>query len=75
MLANRPAEWKQRWTQEGRDIGRQEGEALTVTRLLEQRFGPLPDTTRKKIASADLSTLHEWSLRILNAGDIDDVLN
>ncbi len=79
MLANRPAEWKLRWTQEGlvrgREEGRQEGEASAVTRLLEHRFGPLPDAAKARIASADLPTLQAWSLRILDAGSIGDVLN
>jgi hypothetical protein len=71
MLANRPAEWKQRWTQEGR----REGEAALLTRLLERRFGTLPDTAKDRIAAADVSSLEEWSLRVLDAGSLDEVLH
>jgi hypothetical protein len=78
MLANRPAEWKRRWTQEGRQEGIAEGErkrgAAVLTRLLERRFGPLPDPVRERIASADVGTLEEWSLRTLDAASIEDVL-
>ena len=83
MLANRPAEWKQRRTQEGRQEGRregrqegrQEGAVALLTRLLERRFGMLPDTVKHRIASADVPELEEWSLRLLDAGSLDDVLH
>jgi hypothetical protein len=71
MLANRPAEWKQRWTQEGR----QEGAVALLTRQLERRFGTLPDTVKLRIASAAGPELEEWSLRVLDAGSLDDVLH
>jgi hypothetical protein len=78
MLANRPAEWKQRWTQEGlvqgREQGRRQGEASALTRLLERRFGPLSDAVRDRIASADLPALEAWSLRVLDAASVDEVL-
>ena len=75
MLANRPAEWKQRWTQEGRQEGRREGAAEVLTDLLERRFGALPDTVKDRIAAADARALREWSLRLLDARSIDEVLH
>ena len=78
MLATRAAEWKQQWRsegrQEGRQEGRKEGEVLLLTRQLERRFGTLPDIAREKIAAADTELLEEWSLRVLDAKGIDDVL-
>ncbi len=70
MLAGRAAEWKRQWNEEGR----QEGAAGVLLRLLERRFGPLPDTARARIASADVSSLENWGLRLLEAGSLDDVL-
>jgi hypothetical protein len=78
MLANRPAEWKRRWTQAGRQEGiaegERKGEAAALTRLLGYRFGPLPDAARDRIASADIRTLQAWSLRVLDAASLDEVL-
>jgi hypothetical protein len=82
MLATRAAEWKQQWGKEAREKGLQEGleegrRAAGVgilTRLLEHRFGALPDAAKDRIAKADTSVLEEWSLRVLDADRIDDVL-
>ena len=77
MLATRVAEWKQHWRQEGEQKGRQEGEkegeAKVLLRLLERRFGAVPDPVRDRIASADVADLDHWIMRVLDAGSIDDV--
>ncbi|MEO5351202.1 MAG: DUF4351 domain-containing protein [Magnetococcus sp. YQC-3] len=59
---------------EGRQEGRQEGEATLLTRQLQRRFGDLPPWASQKIATAELSTLEEWSLRILDATTLEEVL-
>jgi predicted transposase YdaD len=82
MLANRPAEWKQRWTQEGRQEGRlegrllghREGAAALLTRQLERRFGALPEASRDRIAAAGVPDLEEWSLRLLDARTLEEVM-
>lgn len=78
MLANRPAEWKRRWTQEGRQEGVAKGAremgVTVLTRLLEHRFGPLSAAVRGRIEAADILTLERWSLRTLDAASIEDVL-
>jgi hypothetical protein len=82
MLATRAETWKQQWLHEGRQEGRQEGEqmgrrageAALLLRLLERRFGPLPDWAKDRIAGADTVTLEEWGLRVLDAGSLDAVL-
>jgi len=81
MLATRAEAWKQqrqegeqRAEQKGRQEGRQEGEAALLRRLLERRFGALPDGARDRIAAADTATLEDWGLRVLDAGSLDDVL-
>ena len=64
--------------EEGRVEGEQEGarkEAMTLlTRLLERRFGPLPEAATQKLSAADLATLEAWSLRLLDAGSLEEVL-
>jgi predicted transposase YdaD len=83
MLATRAAEWKQQWRQEGhqeghqegRQEGRREGEAAFLLRMLERRFGVVPDAVKHKIAAADLPTLEEWGARMFDAASIDDVVH
>ena len=78
MLANRPAEWRARWTEEGRREGQLQGErkgvAAVLTGQLERRFGALPEATARRIAEADITLLQDWSLRLLDAASIDDVI-
>jgi hypothetical protein len=71
----RVAEWKQHWWQEGQQKGRQEGEAKVSLRLLERRFGSVPDPVGDRIASADVADLDQRIMRVLDAGSIDDVLS
>lgn len=78
MLATRAETWKRQWLQEGRQEGRLEGrlegEAALLLRLLERRFGALPDWARDRIAAADTTALEQWGLRLLEAESLDDVL-
>ncbi|MBF0603032.1 MAG: DUF4351 domain-containing protein, partial [Nitrospirae bacterium] len=72
-------EGRQEGRQEGERIGEQrgeqKGEAKVLTRLLQRRFGNLPDWASEKIAKADLSSLEEWSLRIFDAQSLDEVFS
>ena len=52
---------------EGRAEGLQEGEARFLTRLLERRFGPLPDEIAARIAAASTSQLERWYDAVLDA--------
>ncbi|MBF0155192.1 MAG: DUF4351 domain-containing protein [Magnetococcales bacterium] len=58
----------------GERKGRHEGEAAVLTRLLQHRFGDLPPWASQKIADAELATLENWSLRILDAPTLESVL-
>ncbi|MBF0161864.1 MAG: Rpn family recombination-promoting nuclease/putative transposase [Magnetococcales bacterium] len=60
--------------QKGEQKGRQEGKAEMLTRQLQRRFGDLPPWANQKIADAELSTLEEWSLRILDATTLESLL-
>ncbi|MEO5347967.1 MAG: DUF4351 domain-containing protein [Magnetococcus sp. YQC-9] len=59
--------------QRGRLEGRQEGEAKMLTRQLQRRFGVVPDWVNEMIAKADLSSLEEWGVRLLDAKFLEDV--
>jgi len=89
MLALRVEAWKQEWLQEGRQegrqegqaigeqkgkqLGRQEGEAALLLRLLEHRFGALPEWVAPRLAAAETTALEAWGLRVLDAGSLDDI--
>jgi predicted transposase YdaD len=64
--------------EEGRAEGEQEGArkeaASLLTRLLERRFGPLPEAVVRKLNAADVATLERWSLCLLDAGSLEQVL-
>ncbi len=64
--------------EEGRVEGKQEGArteaAGLLTRLLERRFGRLPKAVSRKLNTADLVTLEDWSLRLLDAATLEEVL-
>jgi hypothetical protein len=45
-----------------------------LTRLLERRFGPLPEGAPEKLNAADLATLEDRRLRLLGAGSLEQVL-
>ena len=59
----------------GRQEGRQEGEALVLSRLLQLKFGEIPDDAKRRIAQADPDTLLAWSDRILTAQSVDEVIH
>lgn len=61
--------------QEGRTEGMQQGEARLLLRLLEKRFGPLPEAKRALINAADADTLLQWSDKLLTADSIEAVFN
>lgn len=53
--------------------GTSEALTSTLSRLLEKRFGPLPDERRKAIAQADIADLELWLDRIIDAERLDEV--
>jgi hypothetical protein len=82
MLATRAAGWFEQVKQDGLREGlqqgiregRQAGQAAMLLRLAERRFGPLPADARARIEAAALPELEAWSLRILDAPDLDALL-
>lgn len=56
-------------------ILREEGEAIFLLRLLEQKFGRIDPRTRKRVQSADAERLLDWGTRVLTAERLEDVFN
>ncbi len=59
--------------EEGRAEGLEEGRARALLRLLERRFGPLPEDQRARVLTAGSDTLDLWLDRVLDAPTPDAV--
>ncbi len=57
----------------GQAIGLTLGHVGILTRLLQKRFGPLPDHVTKRIATADIVDLERWVDRVHDVGDLEAV--
>jgi hypothetical protein len=64
-----------RFIDKGKQIGIQVGEATMLLFLLENKFGPITDSIRKRVENADQDTLLRWSVNVLRGESIDDVLH
>ncbi|MCG8422966.1 MAG: DUF4351 domain-containing protein [Proteobacteria bacterium] len=53
--------------------GREEKRRAFLSRLLSQRFGELPKEVQERIAKADMTTLEQWSERVLVAKSVTDI--
>lgn len=58
---------------EGMAQGRTEGEAKSLVRLLENRFGALPEPLRAQVFEADVQSLDAWLDRVFDAPDLQAV--
>lgn len=57
----------------GLERGREEGAAQLLERQLTQRFGPLPQVVKKRLAKASLEQLGNWSDAVLTAQSLKQV--
>ena len=60
--------------EQGLQKGIQSGEARVLERLLIQRFGALPADIHARISTAPPELLEAWSLRVLEARTLEEVL-
>jgi hypothetical protein len=78
MLQTRVEQWIEPWKQEGEERGEQKGRRQGVAALLvrqaERRFGVLPGWATDRVLAADTVMLEEWSLRVLDAASLEEVL-
>lgn len=65
---------EERGEKKGEKKGKREEARRLLSKQLEYRFGELPDWAKQEIASADLRTLERWSLRLLKAKTLADIL-
>jgi hypothetical protein len=64
-----------RYIEQGREQGLQQGEAAVLLRLIERKFGPPTPDIRERVLSADAERLLDWSERILTAETLESVLH
>ena len=57
----------------GEARGEASGQAALLRRLLERRFGPLPEWALQRLETADSSRLETWGLRLLDAASLEEV--
>jgi predicted transposase YdaD len=57
--------------QEGRKEGLKEGSQNILRRLLERRFGPLPESVGKRLVESSAAELEEISIRIFEADALE----
>jgi hypothetical protein len=58
----------------GIEIGRVEGELKILRRLMETRFGPIPDWAEKQIARYSVEQAESLAVRVLSAESLEDLL-
>jgi len=74
---------RQEGRQEGEHLEMQKGEALgmqkeksrALTRLLERRFGALPEAVREQAAAASPAQIDAWFDAAIEAESLDDIFD
>jgi predicted transposase YdaD len=59
--------------QQGRELGLQQGRLEILRRLLEKRFGPLPNAAATRLYALSETELDQLALRILDASTLDEL--
>jgi predicted transposase/invertase (TIGR01784 family) len=59
----------------GRQEGRQEEAATMLLRLMQRRFGTLPEWVASQVNSADTTTIEGWMERLFAAQKVEEVFN
>ena len=61
------------WVREGKAQGRAEGKAETLLRLLQRRFGPVPESARARMAVGSAAEIDAWLDALLDAQSLTEV--
>ena len=60
---------------EGKAQGRAEGKAETLLRLLQRRFGPVPESARSRVAVGSAAEIDAWLDALLDAQSLTEVFD
>lgn len=53
--------------------GKMEGEFVMLLRMLQKRFGELPQKIMERLQTADCEHLERWALLLLSANSLDEI--
>lgn len=67
--------FSERIREEGMQQGVQQGEALSLLRLMRHKLGDIPEEVRQRIEPAEPATLNPWFDQALAADRLDEVLH
>ena len=80
--AAKPERWEalmstvaEAWVREGKAQGRAEGKAETLLRLLQRRFGPIPERARARVAVGSAAEIDTWIDALLDAQSLTEVFD
>jgi hypothetical protein len=77
MLAERVKEWTRQWkeqgVQEGIEQGIEKGRVEVLTKMLELKYGTLPQWAQDKVAQADAKTIECWAGNLFKAETLEEV--
>jgi hypothetical protein len=63
------------WMAEGRLQGQKEGRRDSLVRILERRFGAIPDAIRARIMSGNMAEVDAWLDKAVDVGALEDVFS
>ncbi len=63
-----------KYINQGLHQGLHQGETEMLVRQMEVRFGSLPQWAKQKIGQADITSIRDCSIRLLNANSIEETL-
>ena len=79
MIELDPRRWGYKERMEGREEGREEGlkqaQLTILLRLLENKFGPLSTDWQQRIQTASEDQREQWTIQLLHAQSLDDLLH
>ena len=54
-------------------MGEARGERKLLTKILERRFGPIPEDVRVRISTANAETIETWAENLESARTLTDI--
>ena len=57
----------------GEEMGEARGEGKLLTKILERRFGPIPEDVRVRISTANAETIETWAENLESARTLTDI--
>lgn len=65
----------EQWMKQGLERGLDQGRRQTLARLLELKFGRVPDSIQARLAAASSDEVTRWTERVLTSESLEDVLD